>query len=96
MHLNLPQRKLCPSKYSDIFSYVLFNNFNNGIAFGHFPCKLKFEDVSSVFKKGCKADKSNYRPVSILPVISKMYERLIFYQLNLILNLYVQSFNVVF
>ena len=25
---------------------------------------------------------SNYRPVSILPVISKAYERLIFYQLN--------------
>ena len=60
----------------DIFSCLLLNNFNNGIAFGHFPCKLKSADISPVFKKGCKTDKSNYHPVSILPVISKIYERL--------------------
>ena len=54
----------------------------NCIAFGQFPYKLKFADVSPVFKKSCKTDKSNYRPVSIFPVISKLFERLIFYQLN--------------
>ena len=34
------------------------------------------------FKKGYKTNKSNYRLDSILPVISKVYERLIFNQLN--------------
>ena len=52
----------------NIFPHVLFNNFNNCIAFDQFPYKLKFADIAPVFKKGCKADKSNYRPVSILPV----------------------------
>ena len=39
-------------------------------------------DVSPIYKKGGRNDKSNYRPVSILPVISKVYERLLFYQIN--------------
>ena len=59
-----------------------FNNFKNCIAFGQFPYKLKFADVSPVFKKGCKTGKSNYQLVSIIPVISKICERLIFNQLN--------------
>ena len=61
---------------------MLFNNFINCIAFGQFPYKLKFADVSPLFKKCCKTDKSNYRLVSILPVISKVYERFIYNQLN--------------
>ena len=52
---------------------MLFNNLNNCSAVGR---------CLPVFKKGCKTDKSNYRPVSILPVNSKVYERLISYQLN--------------
>ena len=54
----------------NIFSCVLFNNLNNNIAVAQFPYKLKFADVSPVFKKDCKTDKS------------KVYKRLIFYQLN--------------
>ena len=54
---------------------LLFNNLNNNIAIGQFPDKLKFADVSPVFKKDCKTDKSNYRPVTLLLVISKVYER---------------------
>ena len=39
-------------------------------------------DVSPVFKKGNHNDKTNYRPVSILPSLSKIYERLIYNQIN--------------
>ena len=65
-----------------IFSEISFHNFNNNIATGHFPHKLKLADVSPVFKNGCTTDISNYQPISILPVISKVYERLVFYQVN--------------
>ena len=43
---------------------------------------IKKADVSPVFKKGNHNDKTNYRPVSILPSLSKIYERLIYNQIN--------------
>ena len=39
-----------------------------------------------VYKKDSKHDKANYRPVSLLPSVSKVYERLIADQLNNFLN----------
>ena len=66
--------------------YILYNYFNNCIASCLFPSKLKLADVSPIYKKGGRNDKTNYRPVSILPVISKVYERLIFNQINAFLD----------
>ena len=43
-----------------------------------FPSKLKLADVSPLHKKGVRMDKSNYRPVSILPAISKIYESIMY------------------
>ena len=42
---------------------------------------LKHADVTPIHKKKDKRDKTNYRPVSILPNISKIYEKLIYNQL---------------
>ena len=39
---------------------------------GEFPDKLKTADITPVFKKGDKHEKSNYRPISILPILSKV------------------------
>jgi hypothetical protein len=44
---------------------------------GKFPEKLKEAQVVPCYKKSNALDKSNYRPVSILPVISKFFERAI-------------------
>ena len=49
---------------------------------GIFPNNLKNADISPVFKKGDRLDKSNYRPVSILPPLSKIFERIMFFQIN--------------
>ena len=65
----------------DIFSRLLFQNFNQYLINGEFPHCLKQAEVIPVFKKEEKLDKSNYRPVSILPVISKIYERLMYDQM---------------
>ena len=66
----------------DIFSQKLLVDFHMAIKFGIFPTNLKYADVSPVFKKGDRLDKANYRPVSILSALSKIFERLIFSQVN--------------
>ena len=43
---------------------------------GHFPDKLKCADVTPVFKKDNPTKAKNYRPVSVLPGVSKIVERL--------------------
>ena len=47
-----------------------------------FPSKLKLADVSSIYKKGGRNDKSNYCTVGILSAISKVYEMQRRYQLK--------------
>ena len=57
-------------------------NFVISIRSGKFPLILKNADITAVFKKGFKGSKENYRPVSILPVISKIFEKLISKQIT--------------
>ena len=58
----------------DLISYFVYNNFNNALSSSQYPNGLKYADVTPVFKKDDKSDKSNYRPISILP---NLYERII-------------------
>ena len=57
-------------------------DFNKAIADGFFPNHMKLADVTPVFKKEDKHLKSNYRPVSILSSMSKVFERLIRNQIS--------------
>ena len=66
---------------ADIFSNFILQNFNKCIIDGKFPDQLKKADVSPVFKKGNHNNKINYQPLSILPSLSKIYERLIYNQI---------------
>ena len=43
-----------------------------------FPISLKLANITPVYKKGSKNSKENYRPLSILPNISKIYKRCLF------------------
>ena len=47
-----------------------------------FPSSLKLGNITSIFEKDDPLDKSSYRPVSILPLLSKVYERIIYNQLS--------------
>ena len=62
---------------SDIFSRFFQANFNNAIETSTFPEQLKYAGVKPVFKKDSRVDKKNYRPISILTNVSKIYERCI-------------------
>jgi len=44
---------------------------------GNFPNELKLADVTPVHKKGDSNLVKNYRPVSVLPTVSKVFERVI-------------------
>jgi len=58
------------------------NLINKTIKSSEFPDQLKEAQVIPCYKKNNALDKSNYRPVSILPFISKIFERTIYDQLT--------------
>ena len=67
---------------SDIFGDFIFENYNNCISSFTFPSYLKNAIITPAHKKGTKTSKDNYRPVSILSNISKIYEKLMFKQIS--------------
>ena len=52
--------------------------FNSSINNGEFPTDQKLSSVVPIHKKDDTTDKANYRPISLLPTISKVFERLLF------------------
>ena len=71
-----------------VINNALTDCINCAIDYGTFPNSLKCADRIPIHKKDDKLDKSNYRPVSLLPIISKVYQKLILEQIAsfLILN----------
>ena len=67
---------------------VLADCINKSFENGTFPDCLKEANVTPIFKKDDSLDKENYRPVSILPLLSKVFKKLIYEQLS---N-YIESF----
>ena len=65
---------------SDIFAIFIFENLNNSHSI--FPTSMKNSIITPVHKKGPKTSKDNLRLVSILPNISKIYERVMFKQMS--------------
>ena len=66
----------------DLLSQVISFYFNESISLGSFPDVLKITRVIPLFKKGDNSSVSNYRPISILPFISKIFEKLMCKRLN--------------
>ena len=65
------------------FTYkILTDCINDALSRGIFPNSLKFENITSVHKKDEAADKDNYRPVSVLHLFSKIFEKVIYDQLS--------------
>ena len=66
----------------DIFGDFIFSNLNCCINTSSYPSLLKRADITPVHKKDSKSEKNNYRPVSILSNISKVYERIMFKKMS--------------
>ena len=69
-------------KESEFTFEILTNRINKSIETGCFLDSLKEANITHIFKKDDPLDKSNYRPISILPLISKMSQRLIYNKLS--------------
>ena len=65
-----------------MFARYFHKNINFCIENSIFPSDLKVADVTPAFKKKSKTSKDNYRPISILPNISKIYERCLYNQMQ--------------
>ena len=66
----------------------LLFNFNLSINTGIVPDSWKLAKVTSLFKSGSHLDSNNYRPIAVLPILSKILERHIHIYLLEYLNKY--------
>lgn len=82
------------SVISNSLTLIINKSFESGI----FPSYWKIGKVFSLFKSGDTTNRQNYRPISILPAISKVCERIVYDQLydylskNNLLNKYQSGF----
>ena len=65
----------------DIFSYFMYHYFNNSLSCSTFITSMRYAEVTPTHQKDDQTDKENYRPISILPNLSKVYERLMYDQI---------------
>ena len=66
----------------DIFADFLCTNINSSFKSSSFLSCLKMADVTPIHKKGKKDLKENFRPLNILPIFSKVFERSMFAQMS--------------
>ena len=69
--------KIIGSSASPLLALLVNQSFQSGI----FPEKLKIAKVITLFKKGNPELPSNYRPISLLPIFSKIFEKLMYRRL---------------
>ena len=70
-NLNAKYLKISASVIAPILTHIFNCSFNSN----KFPKSFKLAKVIPIYKKGDKHDKNNYRPISILPIISLILER---------------------
>ena len=66
--------------------------YNLSIKTGTFPDKMKLAQILPLFKSGARSIVSNYRPISLLPIFSKIFEKIIHKKLHT----YLQEHNVLY
>ena len=76
---------MIPSKLlkmaANIVAPSLTSIFSKSILTGIYSDDWKTAKVTPLFKKGIKSDPNNYRPISVIPIVSKVFERIVYNQL---------------
>ena len=76
--------KIIGCSVSPLLALLVNQSFQSGI----FPDKLKIAKVISIFKKGNPELPSNYRPISLLPIFSKIFEKVMYKRLHRFLEIH--------
>ena len=76
---NIPNKILKDS--CQTIAPFLSDMFNLSISTNTFPNDLKIGKVSPAHKSGDRDDLNNYRPISVLPTIARVFERLLYNQM---------------
>ena len=63
--------------FAEVLSPVLSRLFNECLDSGIFPNSFKIANVTPLFKSGERSDPGNYRPISVLSDLNKVYETLL-------------------
>ena len=66
---------------ADLISIPLCNIFNKSLSSGSFPDDWRCARVTPLFKQGERTDVNNYRPISVISVIAKVFWRIMYNQL---------------
>ena len=66
----------------DVFVNKLTDIFNSCIKENQFPDSLKLAEITPIFKKSDDTNKENYRPISILSKLSKVFEKILHKQIS--------------
>ena len=69
-----------------IFASSLSQIFNLSMSRGIFPDSWKVARVAPVHKSGPADDQSNFRPLSVLPVVARLFVKLVYDQVYSFLN----------
>ena len=80
---------------SDIICSNLSNIYNDCKNNYDYPISLKVADVTPVYKPNEKSEKifkKKYRPVSLTPIISKVFERVMFDEINRYINNFLSAY----
>ena len=83
-------------KNLNVFATFLIKYTNTCIRKGEYPDKLKTASTTPAFKEDDKHDKSNYRPASLLPTLSKIYEKRLYKQNGKLCGKYTLYFSMQF
>ena len=87
---NIPTKILVEN--CNIISPFITNLLNDSKSNSEFPSALKIADITPTHKKDERTTKSNYRPVSILPPVSKIFERNMYDQIYLYIDKFLSPF----
>ena len=73
-NISIQMIKLCDDQIIKPLEMI----FTNCLSMSYYPTLWKRANVTPVHKKSNKNDIKNYRPISLLPIFSKVFEKIIF------------------
>ena len=72
--ISIAMLKICSKEVARPLTLI----FRHCLTTGNFPSQWKKANVQPIHKKDSRQDKNNYRPISLLPICGKIFEKIIF------------------